>query len=131
MHAFANEVLVYPCIDGTDWADPDNCGFHDWENSFPVAKSLLVGKEALLGGKGFAAPPTFLVASTADEASPPKDHTDKYAKVLKERNVPYTYLRRNYGAHGFGLAGGWTSKCLVWLQSRGFGKQSSEATSGE
>jgi len=78
------QVLVYPCIDSSDWGHPEYCGFFDWENSFPAAQSCLVGRQALLGGRGFAAPPTFLVASTADEASPPKAHTDKYAKALKQ-----------------------------------------------
>lgn len=118
---FDAQVLVYPCIDGSDWGHPEDCGFSDWDNSFPAAKSLLVGREALLGGPGFAAPPTFLVASTVDAASPPKDHTDKYAKALKERGIPCTYLRRNFGAHGFGLTGGWTDTCIRWLQQKGFG----------
>jgi acetyl esterase/lipase len=118
------QVLVYPAIDGTEWGQEDNCGFWDFKNCFPAAKSLLADKEALLGGKGFAAPPTFLVASTGDETSPPKDHTDKYAEVLKQRRIPYQYMRRNFGAHGFGIAGGWTKQCVTWLKGRGFGIES-------
>uniref|UniRef100_A0A7S1S3V0 Alpha/beta hydrolase fold-3 domain-containing protein n=1 Tax=Alexandrium catenella TaxID=2925 RepID=A0A7S1S3V0_ALECA len=115
------QVLVYPCIDGSDWVDPESCGFHDFEKSFPKAQSLMKGREALLGGRGFAAPPTFMVASTADEASPPKEHTDKYARALRRAAVPYVYMRRDFGPHGFGLEGGWTGKCLGWLLQRGFG----------
>merc|ERR550532_2296919 len=63
------QVLVYPCIDGSDWVDPESCGFFNFEQSFSRAESLVAGRKALLGGAGFAAPPTFLVASTVDEAS--------------------------------------------------------------
>lgn len=124
------QVLVYPCIDGSNWSDPDDCGFFDFDNCFPAAQSLLTGQEALLGGRDFAAPPTFLVASTADEASPPKEHTDKYAKALKQKRIPYKYLRRNFGAHGFGLEGGWTDKCIQWLQAEVFGIQTSSVQGG-
>jgi len=124
------QVLVYPCIDSSGWGDPDACGFWDWEKSCPAAQSVLVGQDALLGGDGFSAPPTFLVASTADESSPPKAHTDRYAKALKQHQVPYTYLRRDFGPHGFGLQGGWTDKCAAWLRKRGFGEKSAAATGG-
>jgi acetyl esterase/lipase len=119
------QVLVYPCIDGSDWGHPEWCGFFDWPNSFPAARSVLVGRRALLGGRGFAAPATFLVASTADESSPPKEHTDKYAKALKQALVQHVYLRQDFGAHGFGLAGGWTPRCIRWLRKLGFGAKAS------
>lgn len=116
------QVLVYPCIDGIDWAHEEWCGFCDWDRCYPVAKnSLLAGREALMGGPGFAAPPTFLVASTADEASPPKDHSDVYARALRKRSIDCTYLRRDFGAHGFGLDGGWAPRCLKWLRGYNFG----------
>eukprot|EP00931_Biecheleriopsis_adriatica_P123449 TRINITY_DN98492_c0_g1_i1.p1 TRINITY_DN98492_c0_g1~~TRINITY_DN98492_c0_g1_i1.p1 ORF type:complete len:383 (+),score=67.91 TRINITY_DN98492_c0_g1_i1:48-1151(+) len=118
------QVLVYPCVDGSDWGDEESCGFWgpDFDRCLEKAKSLLEDREALLGGPGFAAPPTFLVASTKDEASPPKQHTDLYAAALKKSGVPdCCYLRRNYGPHGFGLAGGWTESCTKWLRARGFG----------
>jgi len=116
------QVLVYPCIDASDWAHEEWCGFSNWKECYPVAKeTMLVGREALCGGDGFAAPPTLMVASTADEASPPKEHTDRYAKALRRHAIPYTYLRRDFGAHGFGLSGGWTKRCISWLQNRGFG----------
>ncbi|CAE8628549.1 unnamed protein product [Polarella glacialis] len=115
------QVLIYPCIDGSDWGHKDHCGFSDFDRCFPMAQSLLGSREALLGGTGFAAPPTFLVASSKDEASPPKQHTDRYAAALRKAGVPYTYLRRNYGPHGFGLSGGWTETCVEWLKAEGFG----------
>lgn len=121
------QVLVYPCIDSSDWGDPDCCGFFDYDRCFPAAQSLLASREALLGGKGFAAPPTFLVASTADEASPPKEHTDIYARALRRHKVPCTYLRRDFGPHGFGLEGGWAPECIKWLQAIGIGSCSANA----
>lgn len=122
------QVLVYPCIDGVDWTDPESCGFFDYDNCFPAAQSLLDGRKALLGGRGFAAPPSFLVASTYDEAAPPKEHTDPYARALRKKRVPYVYLRRNFGAHGFGLEGGWMDKCIPWLQAAGFGSESASTS---
>lgn len=115
------QVLVYPCIDSSDWADPDSCGFFDFEKSFPAAQSLHACREAMLGGPGFWAPPSLLVASTADEASPPKEHTDRYARALKSSNIPCKYLKRDFGPHGFGLEGGWTGAAVAWLRSQGFG----------
>lgn len=114
------QVLVYPCIDGSDWTHSEWCGFFDWDRCYPAAACLVAGRKALMGGRGFAAPPTLMVASTADEASPPKEHTDIYARALRQKKVPFTYLRRNFGAHGFGLAGGWTGRCAEWLKKKGF-----------
>merc|ERR1719215_515483 len=40
------QVLVYPCIDPSDWAHPDVCGFANWEECYHVAKeSMVEGKE--------------------------------------------------------------------------------------
>eukprot|EP00440_Ansanella_granifera_P075924 gb/GFBE01082394.1/.p1 GENE.gb/GFBE01082394.1/~~gb/GFBE01082394.1/.p1 ORF type:complete len:354 (+),score=45.88 gb/GFBE01082394.1/:1-1062(+) len=119
-----SQVLVYPCIDGSDWGNEEYCGFWgpDFDRCLEKAKPFLNDRKALLGGPGFAAPPTLLVASTKDEASPPKQHTDPYAAALKKAKVPHcSYLRRNYGPHGFGLTGGWTESCVQWLTARGFG----------
>ncbi|CAK9075241.1 unnamed protein product [Durusdinium trenchii] len=84
-------------------------------------QSLQSTRRALLGGRGFAAPPTFLVSSTKDRASPPKQHTDLYAAALRKKRIHCTYLRRNFGPHGFGMSGGWTQECLAWLHQQGFG----------
>lgn len=114
------QVLVYPAIDGKDWLEEDKCGFfHD--GSFERAPELQVHNEALLGGPGFAAPPTFLVASTVDGCCPPEEHSDPYSEALKKKRIPCVYLRRNFGDHGFGIHGGWAANCASWLQSRGFG----------
>ena len=118
------QALIYPCIDGSDWADEESCGFwgDDFEECFQKGQGLLSTRRALLGGPGFAAPPSFLVSSTKDEASPPKQHTDIYARALQRKGVKHcTYLRRNFGPHGFGMAGGWTERCEIWLRERGFG----------
>eukprot|EP00435_Cladocopium_sp_Y103_P063114 s390_g24.t1 len=96
--------------------------FDAWSNG-AKGKSLQSTRRALLGGPGFAAPPSFLVSSTKDEASPPKEHTDLYARALQKKRVKHcTYLRRNFGPHGFGMSGGWTDKCVAWLHARGFGR---------
>lgn len=136
------QALIYPCIDGSDWASEETCGFwgcststggstalgcgDDFEECFRKGKSLQSTRRALLGGPGFAAPPSFLVSSTKDEASPPKEHTDLYARALQKKRVKHcTYLRRNFGPHGFGMSGGWTEKCVAWLHARGFGRTDS------
>merc|ERR1712039_990325 len=118
-----SQVLMYPCIDGLDWGDKENCAFSNFDHTFPnpKAQSLLFGREALLGGPGFCAVPTFLVASTADQTAPPKNHSDVYARALRANHIQCKYLRRDYGAHGFGLAGGWAEKCVKWLQEQGLG----------
>eukprot|EP00933_Yihiella_yeosuensis_P030577 TRINITY_DN24206_c0_g1_i1.p1 TRINITY_DN24206_c0_g1~~TRINITY_DN24206_c0_g1_i1.p1 ORF type:complete len:377 (-),score=61.86 TRINITY_DN24206_c0_g1_i1:52-1182(-) len=114
------QVLIYPAIDGEDWLDPEKSGFWD-EACQSKAASLLEGQKALLGGAGFAAPPTFIVGSTGDAVCPPKAHSDPYVAELKKRKVLHTYLRGNFGEHGFGLVRSWTDRCLPWLQERGFG----------
>eukprot|EP00928_Gymnodinium_smaydae_P011552 TRINITY_DN14249_c0_g2_i1.p1 TRINITY_DN14249_c0_g2~~TRINITY_DN14249_c0_g2_i1.p1 ORF type:complete len:371 (+),score=56.62 TRINITY_DN14249_c0_g2_i1:82-1194(+) len=117
------QVLVYPAIDGAEWADADCCGFWDWRCTKAVP-SLVANRRALLGGHGFAASPTFLVASTGDSVCAPRDHSDLYAAALERRGKPCTYVRRNFGEHGFALNDGWTRQCIKWLQSRGFGDES-------
>jgi len=115
------QVLVYPAVDGSGWLRPDEHGFFDAEACLPRVPSLLVGQKALLGGPGFRAPPTFLVASTRDGVCPPREHSDVYAKALERRGVQHTYLRRDFGDHGFGLDAGWTGRCIAWLRTQGFG----------
>lgn len=118
------QVLIYPCIDGLDWGDTDDCAFSNFDETFPnpKAQTLLYGRDALLGGPGFVAPPTFMVASIADETAPPGQHADLYARSLKARSVPCSYLRKDFGPHGFGLNGGWTEQCVSWLRTYGFGE---------
>uniref|UniRef100_A0A7S2VM14 Alpha/beta hydrolase fold-3 domain-containing protein n=1 Tax=Zooxanthella nutricula TaxID=1333877 RepID=A0A7S2VM14_9DINO len=116
------QVLIYPAIDGADWAHPYKNGFWDWEQCFPKAAPLLENRGALLGGRGFAAPPTFLVASTADSVCPAKVNGDPYAAALKRRRIPHVYRRGNYGDHGFALQRGWADACAEWLSSRGLGR---------
>ena len=116
-----HQCLIYPAV----VVRKDDCDFHNrtGRKGFPAkAHALLRGNEALLGGPGFGAPPTFLVASTADYCCAPKDHTDPYARALKERQIPVKYLKRDFGDHGFGLEGGWTDSCVKWLKANGFGK---------
>ena len=72
------QVLVYPGLDGSDWQSEDTCGFYDVEGCLPAARALLSMQEDLLGGPGFAAPPTLLVASKYDQTCPPERNTDRY-----------------------------------------------------
>ena len=85
------------------------------------AASLLARRGALLGGDGFGAPPSFIVASTADTCTLPKEHTDIYVAALKARAIRHVYVRRNFGEHGFALNGGWSDRAIKWLRSEGFG----------
>jgi len=117
------QILVYPGIDGRDWDHPDYNGFFShgkWR--IPKRAALLHrGQEALLGGEGFAAPPTCLVGSTEDTCTPNEQHTDIYAEALGDHNIPYLYLRDAFGEHGFELKGGWTTGAAKWLLSSNFG----------
>lgn len=115
------QVLVYAAIDGTDWQSSRACGFFATEKCLAGASSLMSKQEALLGGPGFAAPPTLLVASTYDNMCPRESHSDRYAKALSAAGVPHKYMLDDFGDHGFGLDGGWTDQCIEWLKSMGFG----------
>lgn len=122
------QVLIYPSIDPRDWTNDSDVGAHhgffnrgSWSAPNKVP-SLFAERHALLGGDGFSAPPTFLVASTADTCTLPKEHCDPYAAALKRRQLPHAYLRRNFGEHGFGMSGGWTARCVRWLSKLGYGR---------
>ncbi|CAJ1348332.1 unnamed protein product, partial [Effrenium voratum] len=119
--ALDGQVLVYPAIDGSDWATP-SAGFWD-QACNKNAETLLEGQQALLGGRGFAAPPSFVVGSTGDGVCPAKAHTDPYVAALRKRSIPHEYVRGNLGSHGFGLDKCWSNSCVQWLQDRGFGKK--------
>eukprot|EP00435_Cladocopium_sp_Y103_P037003 s2021_g9.t1 len=116
------QVLVYPAIDGSDWAKPGSAGFWDPACNKNTDK-LLEGQQALLGGRGFAAPPSFIVGSTGDAVCPAKAHTDPYVAALRKRGIAHEYVRGNLGEHGFGLDKCWSNACAAWLQQRGFGKK--------
>ena len=117
------QVLVYPGIDGRDWKHPDYNGFFSQGNwKIPKRAAMLHRyQEDLLGGAGFAAPPTCLVGSTDDTCTPNEQHTDIYEQALERRGISHLYLRDAFGEHGFELKGGWTPGCAKWLMSRGFG----------
>ena len=117
------QVLVYPGIDGKDWNSPEYNGFFN-QGRWKIPKratTLHQGQADLLGGGGFAAPPSCLVGSTDDTCTPNEQHTDVYHAALCAREVPNVYLRDAFGEHGFELKGGWTPGCIKWLHSRGFG----------
>lgn len=110
------QVLVYPAIDGSEWAKPGSAGFWDPACNKNSDK-LLEGQQALLGGRGFAAPPSFIVGSTGDAVCPAKAHTDPYVAALRKRGIAHEYVRGNLGEHGFGLGWSAASSC----QDRGIG----------
>lgn len=118
------QVLVYPAIDGSDWGKPGSAGF--WDPACNNNAEKLLESQALLGGRGFAAPPSFIVGSTGDAVCPAKVHTDPYVAALRKRSIPYEYVRGNLGEHGFGLDKCWSNACSSWLQQRGFGKKISQ-----
>lgn len=115
------QVLVYPGIDGKSW-DPAHtgevCFFNHNTWKWPKrAGSLLHRQDALLGGNGFAAPPTLLVTSTADSCIPRSD-VQPYVDAMVRAQVPHIHLRKNFGDHGFGLVGSWTTTCINWLRKQ-------------
>lgn len=61
-----------------------------------------------------AMPPTLLVASTKDRLLPPKKHGDVIAAAFRTYGTSLTYLRRDFGWHGFAL-NGWREECQNWL----------------
>ena len=123
------QVLAYPGFDSHDWYSPWYNGFFNKESGrSPSALRPCMRGEALLGGKGFAAPPTCLIGSTEDTYTPNEGHTDIYHAALEERDIPNIYLRDAFGEHGFQLMGGWTDGCVRWLISRGFGGTPQEKT---
>eukprot|EP00913_Durusdinium_trenchii_P017862 g16786.t1 len=144
------QVLVYPAIDGSDWAKEHSAGFWDPACNKNTEK-LLEGSSCssflsmglncasrsstndspyrqhltIRSGRGFAAPPSFIVGSTGDAVCPAKVHTDPYVAALRKRRIPHEYIRGNLGEHGFGLDRCWSNACSQWLQQRGFGKKTS------
>lgn len=119
-HALDAQVLVYPGLDGRDWLEESTCGFFNNE-SLKLSPTLIARQQALLGGEGFAAPATLLVASTGDVMTPPEQHCEPYVQALRRGAIPHRYLLGDFGSHGFALEGGWTDSCVDWLRSRGFG----------
>ena len=118
-------VIAYPSIDPKKWADVDTAGFshaasEDGQGLPELADSLQAWRDNLLGTATFGAPPTLLVASTDDTVTPPEEHTDPYAELLRSKGVPHVYIRQSMGDHGFVIAGGWTKPCEKWLRRIGF-----------
>lgn len=124
------QVLVYPGIDATDWYHPEYNGFFNggrWSIPKRVA-CLFRGQPALIHGVGFAAPPSCIVGSTEDTYCVNAEHTDIYQRHLDVHGIPNKYICGPFGEHGFQLKGGWTSACIEWLHSQGFGEQDERAT---
>ncbi len=70
-------------------------------------------------------PPTFLVASTADNAVPAENSVEFYL-ALRRAKVPAELHVFEQGDHGFGLGqkyktvGQWPELCRAWLQTHGW-----------
>lgn len=116
------QVLVYPCTNPDGWLLDDECGFWRAEVDSPQVKSLVAGRERLRDGADFTRPPpTFLVASTADDCCPVDRDADPYADAARRAGAPVEYLRGDFGDHGFGLKRFWAEPCVAWLRDLGFG----------
>ena len=50
----------------------------------------------------------------------PIANSDAYVAGLIHSNVPFVYLRANYGGHGFGLTDAWGPQCIAWLHTLKF-----------
>jgi|EP00900_Chrysochromulina_parva_P004110 acetyl esterase/lipase len=125
------QLLIYPAIDGSPWLDPEKADFYNRGQGGMPKKARVLDEptDALLGGEGFAAPPTFLVGSIGDTICPPREHSDLYAEALREHGVEHCYVRKNLGEHGFALGedpSWWTRRALHWLYSQGFGHTEDE-----
>ena len=64
-------------------------------------------------------PPAFLVHSTEDSLVV-VENSDRYAAALKEKGVPFEYVRGAMGEHGSGLLASWTEPCAAWLRKMHF-----------
>lgn len=64
-------------------------------------------------------PPAFVMHSIEDHGVTVQN-SDRYVAALQAHDVPYAYLRGNYGGHGTGVTDAWAPAALGWLRSRGF-----------
>jgi acetyl esterase/lipase len=110
-------ILLYPVITFTD--EP---------NVHPGSRRMLLGTsasrddaEALSNDTQVTAdtPPAFVVHSITD-TTVTVQNSDRYVAALQVHNVPYAYLRGQYGKHGFGVTDDWSGAALAWLRARGF-----------
>ena len=118
------ELLVYPglIIKPTDWffhgLDKDGNPVH--ADMPKRARALLEQNAKMRGGDAFGAPPSFVCAASDDTDCPCPMHTDPYVAALRAKSIEVTYVRRNFGGHGFCLGGGWTGAALEYLREKGF-----------
>lgn len=115
-------ALVYTQIDPNEWKQADTACFWHSDVESAQVKSCLVGREKLLPGPGFVAPPPlFVMSSTGDNVCPPQIHTDPYVKAAEDSGVKVSMLRGDFGDHGFGLQDFWAAPCVAWAKRNGFG----------
>merc|ERR1712039_413544 len=122
-------ALIYTNIDPIDWKEATSADFWHTDVASKEAQSCLVGRDKLISGPNFVAPPPlFVMSSTGDKACPPEVHTDPYVKAAQEAGVAVSMLRGDFGDHGFGLQEFWTAPCIAWAKRRGFGVVQERAT---
>ena len=125
-------ALVYPCTNPDGWLKDDECGFHRAECDSAEVQSLIEGRERLCAGAAFVPPPPlFVCASTTDEICPPESETDPYVAAAKAAGTPVTYLKGDFGDHGWGLKRFWAEDCMKWLRELGVGAEREEADPAE
>lgn len=122
-----SQVLLYPCLDASEWADPDKAAWWGW--NFEACEATGRGAELaaydLINARPVAdASPsaaTFLVHSVEDTVVKSAHHSDLYARRRRGPTAPpFVYVRGSFGDHGFGVTPIWSQRCLAWLRERGF-----------
>ena len=121
-------ILIYPVITMTDpfthgGSRRNLLGEHPSEDLL-----TLMSNEKQVTAK---TPPTFLVASTEDNAVP-CENSLLFALACRKAGVPVELHIYEHGPHGFGMGGadpvlsGWPVSCGKWLERRGFLKRMKE-----
>ena len=111
------QILVYPVITLTD--EP---------NVHQESRRMLLGSQpsradaaSLSNDTQVTAdtPPAFVAHSIADHGVTVQN-SDRYVAALQAHDVPYAYLRGQYGGHGAAFVDAWSAAALAWLRTRGF-----------
>jgi acetyl esterase/lipase len=110
-------ILLYPVITFTD--EPNvHKGSRTYllgDNPTPDLMELLSNEKQVTKDT----PPAFVVHSTADKTVPVAN-SDAYVGALIKNNISVSYLRGNFGGHGFGLTDDWNAQCIAWLRAHKF-----------
>jgi len=126
------QVLCYPCLDASEWSDPDKAGWWGW--NYEACDERRRGQELAAYNLVRARPvsdvlpmaPTFIMHSVDDHVVTPEAHSDRYARRVSRAAAtgiavpPLFYLRGAFGDHGCGVTPCWSGLCLAWLRDQGF-----------